>query len=171
VQTPASRRGLRARLVEALPPAREVLPGAIVWAAVMAASAASGLWWRGWETADSIMRVAGIFALGGVLSFPLGLYAARLFGAGRGRERAFAAAFLGLAVMTIGVTALAFALLYRSYYSEWHADTFSRIWAFQLVFTTAAAVAQFAVLGIRLYFPLGFLALLVASFWFAARPR
>ena len=64
-----------------------------------------------------------------------------------------------------------YALDYRAYYAEWHADTFTRIWFLQFAHTIAAALYQFAVLGLRLFFPVGFAALLVASFWFARRAR
>ena len=46
-----------------------------------------------------------------------------------------------------------------------------RIWFLQFAHTIAAALYQFAVLGLRLFFPVGFVALLVASFWFARRAR
>ena len=42
---------------------------------------------------------------------------------------------------------------------------------FQFVFTTRGALIQFAVLGVRLFFPLGFVALFVASLWFARSTR
>ena len=76
---------------------------------------------------------------------------------------AFAAYFLGLSLATIGITAPLFAFDYRQYYSTWHEEAFTVTWMFQFVFTTAGALVQFAVLGVRLYFPLGFLALFVAS--------
>ena len=46
-----------------------------------------------------------------------------------------------------------------------------RIWFLQFTHTIAAALYQFAVLGLRLFFPFGFVALFVASFWFARRVR
>ena len=78
---------------------------------------------------------------------------------------------MSLAVATVAVTAGFFALQYRDYYAEWHAEAFTRIWFLQFAHTLAAALYQFAVLGLRLFFPLGFVALLVASFWFARRAR
>ncbi|RUW22679.1 hypothetical protein EOA34_20760, partial [Mesorhizobium sp. M4B.F.Ca.ET.013.02.1.1] len=64
-----------------------------------------------------------------------------------------------------------FALQYRSYYAEWHAPAFTIRWAFELVFTMLTALYQFVVLGIRLYFPLGFIALVAAGIWFARQRR
>lgn len=143
--------------------------GSLAWAALMGASAAFSLWLRDWQTGGLMWSVIVLFAAGGGLAFAPGLYMARLFGLGRGRETAFASAFLSLAVLTIGVTALAFALYYRTYYAQWHAETFSVTWTFQLVFTTAGAVAQFAALGVRMYFPVGLLALFAFSLWFSGR--
>lgn len=169
LRTAPARTGLRSRLAEAVPPLAQALAGAPAWGLLMAASAAASLWLRDWQTPGLFWTVSVLFAVGGALAFAPGLFAARLFGLGRGREVAFAAAFLSMSVMTIGVTALVFAVIYRSYYAQWHADTFSLTWTFQLVFTTAGAVAQFAALGVRMYFPLGFAALLAFSLAFSLR--
>jgi hypothetical protein len=71
----------------------------------------------------------------------------------------------------MAMTAALYALQYRLYYSAWHAETFSVTWALQLVFTALAALYQFAVLGVRLFLPLGFAALFAVAIWFARRPR
>lgn len=145
--------------------------GAIVWGGIMAGNAALGVWLRHWETGSKILSVAGLFAAGGALGFPLGLFVARLASADKRRDTAFAAAFLGFSVATIGITAAIFALIYRSYYAAWHDETFSVRWFFQFGFTTLGAFGQFAVLGLRLYFPFGFVALILLSLWFARKPR
>ncbi len=41
----------------------------------------------------------------------------------------------------------------------------------QFAVTTAVALYQFATLGLRLYFPVGFAALFIAGLWFARQPR
>lgn len=124
-----------------------------------------------WETPEKIRTVSLLFASGGALGFPVGLFAARLVSLGRHREVAFAAAFVCLAAATIGLTGALFALQYRSYYAEWHAPAFTLTWVLQFVFTTLVALYQFVVLGIRLYFPIGFVALFAASVWFARQQR
>ncbi len=143
----------------------------LLWGVAMGASALLMLVLENWETPQKIRTVAALFALGGAVAFPLGLFLARFLSYRRRRETAFAAAFLSLAVATAAVTGGLFALQYRDYYAEWHADAFTRIWFLQFVFTIAAALYQFAVLGLRLFFPFGFAALLVASVWFARRAR
>lgn len=137
----------------------------------MGGSALAMLMLAEWQTLYKIRVVAVFYALGGALAFPFGLFLARLVSAGMRRETAFAAMLLSLAVATMAVTAGLFSLQYRSYYAQWHADAFTRIWFLQFVFTVAAALYQFAVLGLRLYFPIGFVALLAVSAWFARRAR
>ena len=116
-----------------------------------------------------IVRVVVLFAAGGLVAFPFGLFVARFLSMGRSAEVAFASCLLALATATIGITSLIFAFDYRTYYAEWHDDAFSIRLVFEITFTTLSAMYQFAVLGIRLYFPVGFAALLVASLWFARR--
>ncbi|BAV44962.1 hypothetical protein MLTONO_0059 [Mesorhizobium loti] len=155
----------------ALPGWRATLFGSLLWGATMGASALINLLLDNWVTPEKIRTVSLLFVGGGVLAFPLGLFAARLVSLGRGREVAFAAAMVCLAAATIGLTAGLYALQYRSYYAEWHAPVFTLTWGFQLAFTMAVASYQFVVLGIRLYFPLGFVALFAVSLWFARQRR
>ncbi|MER8373752.1 hypothetical protein [Mesorhizobium sp. M1409] len=137
----------------------------------MGASALVTLFLDNWETPAKIRIVTLLFAVGAGLAFPIGLFAAKLVSQGRRWEVAFAAAFVCLTAATVGLTAGLFALQYRSYYAEWHAPAFTYTWALQFVFTTLIALYQFVVLGIRLYFPLGFVALFAASVWFARQRR
>lgn len=148
-----------------------IMLNAALWAAVMAISAWHGMWTLEWETKARVARIVLLFAVGAFLAFPFGILIARLLTWRGSREVAFAAAFLSLTVATIGVTALIFAFDYRTYYAEWHDDTFSVRLVFEIVFTTLSAVYQFAVLGVRLYFPIGFLGLFVASWLFARAPN
>jgi hypothetical protein len=173
--TVPTRRGappwLAGALAGALPPLLPTLGGAVLWGGAMAASALTILVIENWETPQTIRTVTALFAIGGTIAFPFGLILARFLSHGRRREVAFAAAFLSLAAVTAAATGGLYALDYRAYYAEWHAEAFSRIWFLQFVHTIAAALYQFAVLGFRLFFPVGFLALLVASAWFARRAR
>jgi hypothetical protein len=172
---PAQRPGLIGRLAahcrRSLPPLTVTLVGTIGWTLVVTSGAAAGILMRGWETPGSIAAVAIVYAVGAAIAFPVALFLARFVSYRRSAEAAFAAMFLALALSTVGITALVFALNYRMYYAAWHEDFGTITWIFQLVFTTAAAVIQFAVLGVRLFFPAGFIALFVASLWFARRAR
>ncbi|WP_353640984.1 hypothetical protein [Mesorhizobium sp. WSM2239] len=160
-----------ARLRRAVPSIGTALAGAALWGLAMGAGAYANLLLAAWETPAKLQFVAVLFAAGGALAFPLGLFLARFLSEGRRVEASFAAAFLCFAAATVAVTAVVYAIQYRSYYSAWHADIFSITWTFQLVFTTLAALYQFLVLGVRLFFPFGFLALFAAAFWFARRSR
>lgn len=135
----------------------------------MALSALFGIWLLTWNTPNRIENVAKLFALGALLAFPVALYIARLLAGKRGPEVRFAACFVALIMATVTVTALVFAFDYRGYYAEWHDNEVSVRLAFEITFTTLSAMYQFAVLGVRLYVPIGFAALLLASLWFARR--
>ncbi|TIQ46122.1 MAG: hypothetical protein E5X49_03465 [Mesorhizobium sp.] len=135
----------------------------------MAASAFLNL--HDWETPGKVRFVVLLYALGGALAFPVGLTLAGLVSRGRHWETALAAAFVCLLGATLAFTGGLFALQYRSYYAEWHAPAFTLTWAFEFVFTVLTALYQFVVLGVRLYFPLGFAALVAASVWFARLRR
>jgi hypothetical protein len=167
----APRQGPAARLVvharRSLPSLGVTLAGTAGWVLVMVASASLSVWMRGWQTPEKYQAIALLYALGAALGFPIALYLARFVSAGRSAEAAFAAMFLALSLSTLGITALLFALDYRSYYASWHEEfgTITRV--FQLVFTTAAAVVQFAVLGVMMFLPLGLAALFIVSLWFA----
>ena len=168
---PARLGRLFAHLRLSLPPLVTTIVGSACWAAIMAASASAAIWARGWETAGKLAEVATLYAFGAAIAFPLGLMLARFVSLGRSAETAFAAAFLGFSLSTVGVTAMLFAFDYRQYYATWHDEPFTITWAFQFAFTTADALIQFAALGVRLFFPIGFIALLAASLWFARSPR
>jgi hypothetical protein len=159
------------RVRRAVPSTGTALVGALLWAMAMGASALTGLWLDNWETPEKIRFVVLLYAMGAAIAFPVGLFAARLISLGRPSEVAFAAAFVCLLVATLAFTSGLFALQYRSYYAEWHAEAFTVRWAFELVFTSLTALYQFVVLGIRLYFPIGFIALACASLWFARQQR
>ena len=154
----------------AMPSWKVALPGAFLWAAIMATSAATNLMADGWQSDTRIRDVVVVFAVGGFVGFPVGLTAAALVTRQRRAEGRFAAAFLGLLIATIAATTAVYTLEYRVYYAQWHADMFSMTWAIQFLFTTLGATFQFAVSGIRLYFPIGFIALALAALWFARRP-
>jgi hypothetical protein len=163
--------GLRARIRQASPSWRVGTAGAVLWAAAMAASAATNLTLAGWGTGRHVATVALVFALGAAAAFPFGFAAANLLAGKRHPEARFAAALLCFTAATLGITAGFYALDYRQYYANWHAEPLSAVWLIQLAFTTAGALVQFAVTGVRLYFPIGFLALLLVSLWFARRAR
>lgn len=146
--------------------------GSAAWAALNGFGAALVLYLlRDWQSPGSIGEVTAVFATGSALSFIPAAWLARLLVGTDRIELRFAAAFLALALTTMLVTAAVYALQYRFYYAQWHEPFGTVTWAVQFVFTGLAAVYQFAVLGLRLFFPLGFLALFAFSYWIARMPR
>jgi hypothetical protein len=168
VASGTGRQSLLRRLLASLPSIGLCLAGSAIWATAMAASAAARLELSGWQTPEAIAAVAAVFATGGALAFPLAFTAAGLFGHRRFEGR-MALTLLAFTVVTIGCTALVYALDYRRYYSEWHGDPFTSRWLVEFAYTVAGAFGQFAITGIRMYFPFGFALLLLVSFWFARR--
>lgn len=162
---------LSGSVAAALPPLLPTFGGALLWAIAMGAGATLVLVLENWEAPHKIRTVAAFFALGGFVAFPFGMIMARLLSYRRPPEVAFASALVSLAFVTVCATGGLYALDYRSYYAEWHADAFTRIWFLQFTHTIAAALYQFAVLGLRLFFPFGFVALVIASAWFSRGTR
>ena len=81
------------------------------------------------------------------------------------------ASFLLVALAaSVAITGLALALPQYLYYGQWRAPAFSKAWFVQTAFSLASAYYQFAVLALRLYFPVPFLILLAIG-WVLVRPR
>lgn len=143
---------------------REAVYGAVAWGAAMSLSAQASLWISNAGQTAQYWSLAALMFFGAVLAWPFALAAFRFIAFGRAREAAFATAFLCLTIFTIGATAATFAVIYRSFYAQWHDEMFTTMWLIQLVFTTASALYQFAVIGLRLYLPLGVAFLFAAAF-------
>ena len=164
-------RGLLSRLRVALPGPGVTIIGSLGWAAAMAASAAAALLLGGRIASTHSEAIVSIYALGGLLAFPVALYATRIVVLGARADRRFAAALFFLGITTMLATAFVFSMQYRAYFAQWHSDFPSIEWVFQLLFTGASAVYQFSVLGTRLFFPVGFIALFTASLLVARQAR
>ena len=158
--------------LKASPPAWTVaIAGTIAWAIVLAASAATWLVLNDRIETSQWQAILMIFGLGGALSFVPGIVAARMV-APRGNERQrFAAALLCLGISSVLGVAFVFSMQYRLYYAQWHEPFPTVPWFFQLAFTGANAVYQFAVLGTRMFFPLALVALFAVSLRHARQPR
>lgn len=160
---------LKVRLRRAVPSPRTALAGALLWGLTISLSAYLGI--AHWANPHHAALVVLLFGIGAALAFPAALFLSRLVAENKAPSGRFAAAFVMLALGTIAVTAILFALDYRIYYAAWHEEPFTRGWFVQFAFTVAGALYQFAVIGLRLYFPVGFAALFAASLWFALRAR
>jgi len=161
----------RSRLAASVPSVGLWLLGAPVWGAVMALSCQLAMWVLHWTPYAHRDQLLLLFLGGGMLGWLTAVPVTRFFSLGRPVETRFAAGFLFLSIGTVAFTAFLFALQYRSFYAQWHAPFGTRIWAFQFVFTSASAVFQFFVLGLRLFLPFGLVFLLAASLLLARRNR
>jgi hypothetical protein len=146
-------------------PAIPVLAGAIAWSFAAGLIAALHLAQTGRFDGFNLSAILTVYAAGGALSWLmsvvcLALLRPLLVGS---PITLVLVAFLGLGLATITVTAGLFALDYRAFYARWHADAFSRDWFLQQAFTTASAVYQFLVIGLRMYLPYGPLVLAGAT--------
>lgn len=166
-RTPVS--GLFARLRSALPSLYGALVGGLGWGLAMTLSAQFALWLAIRLDTFHLLQLSILFFAGGLVAWPLALFCIRFCALGRRSEVWFAASVLFLSVGTVAVTATMFALEYRIYYAQWHGDALTRLWLIQFVFTTAAAVYQFAVMGLRLYLPLGAVVLFATALMIARR--
>lgn len=112
-----------------------------------------------------------LYFAGGVLGWLAALPVIHRAAHGRAVEARFAAALLFLTLSTIAALALLFALQYRMFYAQWHAPFATRVWMLQFLFTSASAVYQFGVLGLRLMLPAAVVVFPLAAFILARRLR
>lgn len=157
------------RLAASLPSLRLGLSGAALWATAMAASAAAKLVMSGWQTTESITQVAAVYACGGALAFPLAYAAAGLLRQRRVEGR-IAVALFAFTFVTIACTAIVYTLDYQRRFAESEGEPPPDSWLMDLAYGVAGAFGQFAITGVRLYFPFGFVAVLIVAAWYACRP-
>ena len=143
------------------------LGGALGWGLTMAAIACLSLLLEGRADNFHLTAILLIYLSGGLLAWPVALPLARFLTRRRAVETRFAAHFALLTLGTVAVTAFLFAMDYRLFYARWHEPVGTRIWMYQFVFTTAGAVYQFLVMGLRLYLPLGLPLVTAVSLWLA----
>ncbi len=139
------------------------------WAAAMMASAGLNLFLLNRAPDKNTQLLVLFFGLGGLIAFPLTAYLMRWMPLNWRTGQRFACAFIVLLVTTLGLTSFIFALQFRVYFAQWHDNEYSIRLVFETVFTILSAVYQFLVLALRLYLPLGLVALLGASWTFATK--
>ncbi|PYE37065.1 hypothetical protein C8J35_101334 [Rhizobium sp. PP-F2F-G38] len=135
------------------------------WGLLMSLCALASLFLHGRAGTGHTVSVLVLYFVGGMLALPISIFVSRALSLGRRAETRFACMFLCLTLLTIGMTAFLFAMQYRLFFSRWHAPFATRIWFYQFAFTSAGAVYQFIVMGVRLYLPIGLPALLGMSLW------
>ncbi len=132
---------------------------AVLWAVICTANAAWALWLLGRLESGETPPLLASFFFGALAGLAIAWLAEAVFRNARDSVRL--AAFLVTAFgATVVATGLLLAIPQYLYYTQWHAAAFSKVWVIQFVFTFAGAFYQFAVVGLRFYFPFAFLALL-----------
>jgi len=145
---------------------------AFFWGLAMATTAAAGLFLRGRLETFHVSTILLVFFLGGFFGWWLAELAGHVLKTSVRRRRVLTGLVCaGLAAATVFITAGLFALEYRSFYAQWHAEPLSRIWLLQFLFTSASAFYQFAVMALRLYLPLGPLFLIPGAWLMIRRMR
>lgn len=154
-----------------LPSVQLWMGGSLAWALAMAASFQLSVHLFGRATSSHDLALTLIYAAGGLIGWLVALPLIHVVEKRGGQQTALAAWLLLLGVVTVGAISGIYALQYRSFYAHWHAPFPSRIWVYQQIFTTASALYQFAVLGLRHLLPAGLAMLLVLSMVMARRSR
>jgi hypothetical protein len=145
--------------------------GALGWGFAMAVSFLLSTHLFGRSAGSHDLGLTLIYAGGGFIGWIVALPLIHLATRHRAPQVTLAAWLFLLGVVTLGATAGVYALQYRHFYAHWHAPFPSRIWVYQLIFTSAVAVYQFAVLGLRHLLPAGLAMLLTLSVIMARRSR
>ena len=145
--------------------------GSLAWALALAARFQLSVHLFGRATSSHDLALTLIYAAGGLLGWLIALPLIHVVEKRGGPQTVLAAWLLLLGVVTVGAISGIYALQYRTFYAHWHAPFPSRIWVYQQIFTTASALYQFAVLGLRHLLPTGLAMLLVLSMVMARRSR
>ncbi|MCZ8180550.1 MAG: hypothetical protein O9309_16135 [Rhizobium sp.] len=153
------------------PPKGFWLGGAIGWGLAMALSFQLSIHLFGRATSSHDLALTLIYGFGGMLGWLVALPCIRAVTYKAAPQAVLAAWLLLLGVVSVGAIAGVYALQYRTLYAHWHAPFPSRIWVYQQIFTTASALYQFAVLGLRHLMPTGLVLLLALSILMARRSR
>lgn len=135
----------------------------------MAASAWIGL--SHWMDGRQTLAIAATFAVGAGLSFPMALLVTWLLSRKGRWHRRFITAFFALGLCTSLATAVLFALQHHASDVARHEDVLAHALGMPALYNVAGAAYLFAVIGLRLYWPLGVAGLAGASLWFALRSR
>lgn len=142
----------------------------LVWAAAMAAVVFLDLGRINGRIDGHLATLLTIYAAGGALAFPAAAVLTRGTVGSRGGAVRFLAACVILGLVTIAATALVYLL--RDVALIVHPGDIARprVIVHRLL-DFAFTLAEFCVLGLRLYFPYGLAALLPGAAWLAWRAR
>jgi hypothetical protein len=123
----------------------------------------------GWRLDDRLWDFLALVAGGSLLAALFSWVAASLVAGRRPPSGRFAAMLVALTVSTAGFTALLFFLDHFFAEGRQHAPFLSKAFLIEVFYSGLSVTYLFAVTGLRLFFPLGLVALFFASHAFAVR--
>ncbi|MBL0371422.1 hypothetical protein JJB09_05220 [Rhizobium sp. KVB221] len=164
---PATNSNILKRLGDSVPAPLLILLGSAIWGMLVGLAALIDLYLRDGLATHRWVAIISLYVCGAAASFAPGLMLAN-FACGRSgaKVRFVVGGIIGF-LSTHTATATLFALQYRVFYAQWHADFPSIVWCFQLVFTSAAAVYQFTVDSLYVYYPWAIVLFAAYAVWFA----
>ena len=121
----------------------------------------------GWEIGLSNYPIYAPYLLGALFGAFFGQFATTRLVIERPAPTRFAAFFALTTIATIGLTALFFFISHRAYFAQWHANSWSITWFFQMLFTGLGTAYLFISTGLRPFVPWTVIMLAIASFSFS----
>ena len=140
---------------------------AALWCAIISIGVAYNLSAQGWIVDDNFVFALLPFATASLIAGFLTLWFAQAFTNEKPPLAQFAFFFAALCILTVGITALIFAIHFRLSFPQWSAPLFSFKWLERTFFTMMSASYLFSVVGFRLLMPWGLVALSVVSIGFS----
>ena len=140
---------------------------AVLWCVFIPASAVLVLIKSGWHPDMDVVAAVSPYVPGSLIGGYLGGLLAFMISEKRASTVKFAAFFLSVASGTLLATAFIYSLHFRIYFSEFHQPFGTFVWILQTVFTSLGSMYLFAASGVRILFPFGVIALVIASIGFS----
>ena len=140
---------------------------AVIWCAIVSGGVGINLHAQHWPLDSNFINLLWPFVTASLLAGYLSLLFAQGFVKNKPTMSRFAFFFAALCILTVGLTALIFAVQYRLSFPQWSAPIFSFEWLKRTFFTTMSAAYLFSVVGFRLLMPWGLIALFIASVGFS----
>jgi len=133
----------------------------------MALSTLFSLWHSIRLETSHVPAILALVFFSGVAAYFLATITLNLLIRNKRLEVRLSASFLVILIFTIGITSIVYAIDYWSFYTRWHGEPLSILWMIQMAFTMLGGLYQFAVMGLKLYMPIGLFCLIAASIFLA----
>lgn len=160
-----------------MPPARRigrsalrVIGEGLLWGAMMTAAAYFSLVSEHARAlGPRVMTILAVYFAGGAIAYLFAFSVTHWLARHLSPRVTPLVAIMALGGFTLAATAGILAFDYRAYYAQWHEAAFSGDWFYQQFYTVLGSTYQYLVIGVRLYWPLGPVFLLLAGWWMTRR--